>query len=763
MSLSTTSERPDASRFVLTEFSQPVATIKLTDALLRQRWLIVMCTLLGGALAWLYVENATVRYESTARVLVDHQDAGIVNPVSAATPGDKVVSEEILANHMELLRSRRNVENALIRAELTEADSIVSELEKGQDSTDYVIDNLTLSRGGKGDSRAARTIELRFQHVDPQDAARILDSVVDEYMMFVEQQFSDSLAKANRLIIEAQQKIEKELQQAQQEYVASRKNAPVLFTGDGSSNVYVEQYKTLAVQLAAVEIEEVTISGRLAKANEVAAEYQDVNRILPIEALGVIDTESLQRLGVFAGMKANSTKSADFQRNQPERLEEARTQYTHLLRLMSEKQRLASDFGPAHPEVRKLQEEITLVEQFLEDHQVEYDAEMDEPQLSSRQLLDAYIGFLKSEQSSVQEQNRELTGRLTNAEKRARSLVDFELEHDVLRSRIDRNQLLFEGLVEQLRKLNMARSIDGYIHEILEEPRPGIRIWPRRSVCAGAGLVLGLLGGLFLGLVNDQMSARFQTAKEIDEAVGLPVLGYVDRLPDGTIKGLVAEDAIQCEVFRLLRTILLNDVRSGRLSSLTATSSSPSDGKSTILINVAASFAGLGMPVVIVEADMRRPTLRRRMGLSSEFGLSEVLKGDCSLEKAICSGGVSNLSVIHAGEPTPAPSELLESESFSALLKELRTQFVLTIIDVGPVLAVSDSLVVAKKVDGTILIVRPSVDSREQVVGAAEMLRAADVNVLGLVVNTCGSSKHFQAGRYGFASAYAPAGVREKV
>ena len=743
--------------------SGDVPTIKLTDALRRQRYIVVMCTILGIALAWLYVDHATVRFESKARVLVNQHDQALVHPVSTANRDDNLISEDVLANHMQMLQSRRNVEDALSRDGLIDLASIVEELDDDQDTVDYVIDNLRLTRGGKGDARAARSIEITFRHTDANDTRRILDSVVDEYMRMIDQQFSDSLAVANDVILKAQREIESELQDAQQEFIQSRKTAPVLFTGDGSSNVYVSQYETLADQMVAIEIRESTIAERLAKASKVADEYSDVERTLPIEALGVIDTESLQRLGVFASMKANSTRSAEFQRDQPERLEEARTQYTHLLRLMSEKQRLAADFGPSHPEVKKLQEEIALVEEFLDEHQIEYDSEMDEPQLTSRQLLDAYIGFLKNEVASLKEQKKALGIRLEESEKRARSLVEFELRHEVLRSKIDRNQQLFEGLAEQLGKVNMTNGIDGYIHEILEQPRTGIQIWPERSVCCAGGLLVGLVAGLFLALVNDQLNPRFVAANEIHHTSQLPVLGYVGKLPTGRRLTNGAQSQEDTEPLRMVRTMLLNDVRNGTLSTLAATSTSSGDGKSTILSNLAMSFASVGIPVVIVDADMRRPTMGRQFCPKQSVGLSELLNGNCPLEDAVCPTDIPNLSVLPAGSSTATPAELLESETFTALIKELRSQYALTIVDVGPVLAVSDALVVSRIVDGTILIVRPSRDTRRDVADAADMLRATGANLLGTIVNTVGSSKHFQRGSYGYTSSDRTAGAPQEV
>lgn len=737
----------EPSRLFVRESGVP--TIKVTDALWRQKRVIVLATILGTCLGWLYYTNASTTYVSTARIMVSQRDSTLMR--DAANRGqESLVNEDILANHMELLRSRRNVERALTIAGLLQSPSLLNECDDDQDVTDYVIDNLKLSRGGKGATAAARSMLLEFRHTQPDDAAAVLNAVIAEYMTLIERQFEDSLSTANRLVLTAQDVIQQELEEAQKTYVEARRDAPVLFTGEGSSNVHVEQFKSLSGQLIDLEIKETTTGARLAKANAVADEYRDTDKVMPIEALGVIDTDSLERLGVFANLRADSTRSAEFQMNQPERLEEARAQYNRLLNLMLEKQRLEADFGAGHPDVQKLQQEIDLVRQFLEENKVEPDAEMDEPQLTSRQLLGAYIGFLKNELQSLAEQKKEIQTRIMHAEQRARGLVQFELEDQLLKSRIDRHQQLFDGFVEQLRTLDMAGSIDGISHEVLESPRPGLKVWPRLSIVMLASALIGLGFGTFGALVNDQLDGRFQSAGEIDTATSIPVIGYVDRLPVSRNRCLVNPAAAESEVFRMLRTMLLSEVRDGKLTSLTATSPSPSDGKSTILANIAASFAALDMPVVLVEGDMRRPTFRKRMNLKSEPGLSEVLRGEATIEQALCSTSNPNLHVIHAGGPVENPAELLQSETFDVFLKELRSQFALAVVDVGPVLAISDPLVVAQKVDGTVLIVRPSADSRQQITGAADILHTAGARLLGTVVNTYGCGKDFHTGRYSY-------------
>jgi capsular exopolysaccharide synthesis family protein len=196
---------------------------------------------------------------------------------------------------------------------------------------------------------------------------------------------------------------------------------------------------------------------------------------------------------------------------------------------------------------------------------------------------------------------------------------------------------------------------------------------------------------------------------------------------------------------------LLSDIRSGKLRVISATSPLPGDGKTTILANIAACFAKLNMTVVLIEGDMRRPTFCKRFSVPDSGGLSEVLRGQLTLDDVLLPSGVPNLTIMTSGSSTVDPSELLQNETFDEMLRDLKDRFQLVIVDVGPVLAVSDPVIVAQKSDGMILVVRSSNDTRQQVIEAVETLRSANARMLGCVVNTYGSGAEFERrGYYGY-------------
>ena len=737
---------------VLADSTHAATSFRFGDILKRQLWLILACISQGFALAAIYWINAPEWYQSRAKVMVSQRNPQITSVNTSGSQDESMVDEDVLANHMEIVRSRRIVETAMKRHGLMNLESVTAQLSTDVDAAEYVTSHIQLSRGGDGSAKDARILSISFDHPDPDDAKSILEAILIEYQMFLGSQLSQAMSEAGRLVEDAQSNLESALEDAQYEYVAARQKAPVLFQGEGSGNVFLEQYKRLHEELLTMDIQQSTVKTRLAKAKQLVQDEKD-GKTIDMDALGVIDPESLQRLGIFAGLQANAGKSAEFLADQPQRLEEAKVQYSNLLTLMAEEQRLKADFGDGHPEVRKIRDEIALVKSYVMEKQAETGVLPIDTQLTPALLMKTYVGFLENDLISTDERRKEMETLLADAEKQARILVEYELQEGIMRSRVDRTQLLFDGIIEQLRDLDLASGMRGYIHELLEAPRRGEKVWPQLSLCGIGGILMGLIVGLFLGVMNDEQDDRFHSAEEIDSAIGIPILTRVGRARNDGKLPIVPDNSPEGESFRVLRTLLLTDVREGRLKILSVTSPLPQDGKSTILTNLAAAFAKLDMSVVLIEADMRRPTFHKRWDVPDSTGLSELLRETATIDQVLVPSGVPNLTLITAGAGVTNPSELLQGESFDRILASLSERFQLVIIDVGPVLAVSDPIIVAQKSDGMLLVVRSSNDTRQQVKEAVETLRVGNAKLLGCVVNTYGSGEGFESrGYYGYYS-----------
>jgi len=728
-------------------------TLDVIQILTRQRWIIIFCATLGLGLGVLYATKATVWYTSVATLLINPK-----NPTGTTGGQSDVLEEDILANHMEILRSRKIVEGAMKKEGLMELASIAPMLsvKSHEDAADYVINRLEIVMGGEGAAKTARSLNISFSHTDPLESQQILEAVLLEYQEFITGQLESVMSKANDFINQAKDQVETDLRAAEQEYLVARKSAPLLFQGVGSSNVYQDKYRRIEEELLTVEIEESSLRVRLERVEETLKTLESDGQLSDhLDKLALIDSESLERLGMFASLQTNAANTAEFQASQPARIAEAQTQYKNILDLMSEKQRLTTVFGPGHPKVQDVQDQIDLVKNFLAEKETETDPGMGTGMMSPELLLKAYVGFLNHDAAALRERKRELEILAKNAEEQAKTLIDFELQDTVLQSKIDRNEALFDGVVQQLRQLDTASGLSGFVYELLETPRLGILSWPRLPLCGLGGLMLGLFGGLALAVTNDLSDGRFRSAAELESFVKIPMLGRLGKVnPIGRgIKGLIATELTpDAEAIRMVRTLLLPDVRSGKIRSVGMTSPMQGDGKSTFVSNLAVSFSQLGLNVLVIDADLRRPSLHRYFSVVRDNGLCEVLSRDLEPTDAIRETEIDNLFVMPAGASTAVPAELLQSAKFDQLLEFVNDRYDIVLIDMPPVLAVSDPLVVGPKLGGVIMVVKAATARRSEVMNSLNRLESAGSKPLGCVLNTFGAGKKFSSdgGYYGY-------------
>ena len=748
--------KPTAKRSAASTPAEEGDAVDIGAIIDRQKWVIIFLSLAGLAIGIAYALTAETWYRSESAVLISQKSAGLTSTAAAA--GTDLVAEDTLANHMELIQSHRIVGEALDQYGLTDLPSIQANIDPDGSPVEYVIDHLSVVKGGEGSAKNARSLNISLTHTDAEDAKKLLTAVMARYEQFIVQQIEDLMGGAGRMIETAKQEVEKDLIDAEQEYLTARQNAPLFFTGEGSSNVYQDRYRRLQDELLETDIQESTLRTRLEGVEETLEEMGDTNDPLAqLDKLALIDSESLQRLGVFAGLQMNSANTAEFKAAMPAQAEMARAQITHLLQLNSEKQRLTTLFGPGHPKVQDIEKEIQSVKQFLQENEDAYGGSMmlSDSTLTPEGLLRAYLGFLNHDLTTLAERRKELTVLAEDAEVKAKELIEFELEDLVLQKKIERQEALFDGIVGQLRELDTASGLSGYLYEFLRVPEVGRKSWPKLPLCALGGLMLGLFGGLLLAVGNEVRDGRFRSAAELDEAIGLPNLGMAARLNSirEGVRGLVeVENSPAAEAFRLGRTVLLPDIRSGELKTIGFTSPMQGDGKSTFMSNFAVSLSQIGLKVVIVDADLRRPSVYRYFSVGRGTGLSNILGGEATLDEAIRETEIENVSVVTSGTSSAKAAEVLQSDRLEEVLNDLRGRYDVVLVDLPPVLAVSDPVVVLPRLDGGVLVVRIGTVRRDEVNSTLRRIEASGGNLVGCFLNAFGAGSKFkdQGGYYGY-------------
>lgn len=221
------------------------------------------------------------------------------------------------------------------------------------------------------------------------------------------------------------------------------------------------------------------------------------------------------------------------------------------------------------------------------------------------------------------------------------------------------------------------------------------------------------------------------------------------------------------ESYKTIRTNLMFLLSHDQCKRVIFSSSNAGEGKSTTSINIAIAFAQTGSKVLLIDADMRRPSIYKKMKLSNQKGLSSVLVGFCQLEEALCKIN-PYFDIINAGPIPPSPSEMLGSDKMEELLDKLSKQYDYIFIDMPPVNVVSDALILAPKTDGIVFIVQDLITTHEEFQKALSSIEFANVKLLGVVLNGSSKSKrskyryrYMTGRRYGYSySSYGGYGYR---
>ncbi len=189
------------------------------------------------------------------------------------------------------------------------------------------------------------------------------------------------------------------------------------------------------------------------------------------------------------------------------------------------------------------------------------------------------------------------------------------------------------------------------------------------------------------------------------------------------------------ESYRALRTNIEFSSIDEQLQVLMVSSAGPGEGKSTTITNLAVTFAQSEKRVVLIDADLRKPTAHHTFSISNRYGLSSVISQQCSLEEAIQMSDIPNLDVITSGAIPPNPAEMMNSKRMTLIIEKLRQMYDIILIDTPPLLAVTDAQIVATKSDGVILVVDQGKVKREIASKAVKNLESVNAKILGVVLN----------------------------
>jgi tyrosine-protein kinase len=334
-----------------------------------------------------------------------------------------------------------------------------------------------------------------------------------------------------------------------------------------------------------------------------------------------------------------------------------------------------------------------------------------------------------------------------------------------LQSALNLYQQIYSNLLSSYESIRLARlqNTPNVVQVEMAVPNTyPVRPQPMNTTMLGA--VVGLMLAAGIVFLIEYLDDTIKSPKEITDLFNLKVIGYIAEMSkDMTGEGAVYVDLEPrspiTEAFRSLRTNIEFSNVDEQPKTIMVASANPSEGKTTVAVNLAMVFAQSGKKVVLVDADMRRPMVHRYLGLSNRIGLSDVILDSGATKGIERPWRDTGLSVITSGSLPPNPAELLSSRNMLRFIEYLNQEKHISVIDSPPFL-VSDATLLAAKVDGVVLVVQPGKTRASALAASLEQLDRVNANVLGVVFNRIPRNKGYYYGGYQHEGNYYTKGRR---
>jgi tyrosine-protein kinase len=289
---------------------------------------------------------------------------------------------------------------------------------------------------------------------------------------------------------------------------------------------------------------------------------------------------------------------------------------------------------------------------------------------------------------------------------------------------------------------------------IAEAEVPDKASFPKTLQNLGVGLILGLLLGLGVAVLRHVLDTKVRNENDVRALTDSPILGVVAYDQEVSSHPVILRDrplAAPSEAVRRLRTNLQFIDIGNRSKSIVISSSIPGEGKSTIAINLAVSLADAGARVILVDADLRRPSIAEYLGIEGGVGLTTVLIGRAEVADVVQPLGRTSLDLLPAGQIPPNPSELLGSTAMADLLEQLSTSYDMVLLDSPPLLPVTDAVVLSNLAGGALVVVGVDRIHRPQLQQSLGSLETAGAHLFGVVMNKIARR---EAAAYAYGSGY---------
>jgi capsular exopolysaccharide synthesis family protein len=578
-----------------------------------------------------------------------------------------------------------------------------------------------------------RVLEVTADSTDPELATQYLNTLVEE---FIQQSVEARLDTTQRTSDWLRREIEdarSKLQHAEDDLQSYAGQSGLIFT-DENTNVATEKLQQLQGQLSQATADRITKQS-----------HYELAKTSPPDALGdVLNDNSL---------RDTSAKMSDLRRQ-----------------IAS----LSAVFTPGYSKLQQAQAELATLETTFASQRAAIVKHIDDDYLEAANKEKLLANAYDSQIAVVTGQGEKL------------------IQYNIRKREVDSSRQLYDTMLQQTKQASIASAMRASNVRVVDAAElPDLPVFPNFKLNAGLGMFAGLLFGITFATVRQRVDRTLQQPGDVQQWTNLPELGTiptattarlsyrrasaaeVSEAPGGKARALKLRGdpnevelmtlrqraSIVAEAFRCTLTSLLFVGENGSSPRVLAfTSANPGDGKTSVVSNLALATAEIRRTVLIIDADLRRPRQHGIFEVPNDRGLSDILREELSEENLtglVHPTSVPGLHVLPAGPPTQAAAHLLYSPNFAALVARYRTQYDMILIDVPPMLQMTDARVAGRLADGVVLVGRAGKTTRDALLAVRDRFMEDRIRVLGTILNDWNPKKS-AGGYYGYGGSYKP-------
>jgi len=673
------------------------------------------------------------QYTATVRIQVAREAAKVVDMEQVEEEQSGGPGIEFYQTQYALLKSRSLSEEVVRELSLVNNPAFAPELgvasdelvsiplnERAKRAIATVNDNTVVTP-----VRGSSIIDVQYEAADPVLSATIANSIAENFIETNLSRRYEAAAYAREFLQSRLNQVRTKLEESERKAIQYAQQQGLIKIRAGSAENPTEQ------SLIANDLADLSSQLTIARAQRAQAEAQF-------------------RAGASGTMAAQSLNSST--------VNELRRQRADLLGQLS---KLQSDFGPEYPTVVALRSQINELDQQIGSEQARVNASV------AQDLGGRYRQALAAERS-IQARVDKLKTDLLGEQGRS-------IQFNILQRDVDTNRGLYEALLQRFKEVGIAGGVGTNNVSIVDPALPPTSpSSPNIPLNLGLGLLLGLLIGGGAALVLEQLSESVILPAEFQSKLRVPLLGTTPATSAPLLNKListrspsvneVATDLADgqselAEAYFSILTAVQFSTANGAPRTIAVTSSQAREGKSTTAMALARGLASLGSRVLLIDADMRNPSLHVALGLKRHKGLSNVLTGHASLEDVLLDTQILGVKAMTAGAIPPNPAELLASDNLNRTLKSALDMFEHVILDSPPVLGLADAPLIARAAEGTVFVIEAGRTRSSQARHALDRLLGVQAHILGAVLTKLDSRNSGYGEGYGYTYRYGSRGV----